>query len=167
MGLPDFEVRIAYFHEATAEHLERLGVDRLRLLSPDVWRASFERDLARPLDQRFEYGVVWEVDGALVGFSTADQIQFGDEAHMHLHIVDPTRRGSGLGAQFVRMTATHFCDVLRLKRLYCEPNAFNVAPNRALQKAGFSYVCSRECRPTPINAYQTTTVWRYTPAVVT
>ncbi len=86
---------------------------------------------------------------------------------MHLHIVDPTRRGSGLGAQFVRMTATHFCDVLRLKHLYCEPNAFNVAPNRALQKAGFSHVCSRECQPTPINAYQTTTVWRYTPAVVT
>ena len=86
---------------------------------------------------------------------------------MHLHIVDPTRRGSGLGAQFVRMTATHFCDVLRLKHLYCKPNAFNVAPNRALQKAGFSHVCSRECQPTPINAYQTTTVWRYTPAVVT
>jgi RimJ/RimL family protein N-acetyltransferase len=166
MELSDFDVRVAYFYEATDEHLERLGVDRSRLPAPDVWRASFERNLALPLTERSEYGVVWEVDGTLVGFSTADQIRFGDEAHMHLHIVDPESRALGLGARFVLLTATHFCDTLRLARLYCEPNAFNIAPNRALQKAGFSYVCSRECRPNPINAYQTTTIWLYAPTVL-
>ena len=167
MELVDFDVRIAYFHEATDEHLNRLGVDRLRLPPPDAWRASFEQNLARAIDERPEYGLVWEVDGILVGFSTADQIRIGDEAHMHLHIIDPQRRASGLGTQFVRLTAAHLCDVLRLRRLYCEPNAFNAAPNRTLQKAGFRYVCSRECRPTPINTHQTTTIWVYTPAAPT
>jgi RimJ/RimL family protein N-acetyltransferase len=167
MGLSDFDVRIAYFHEATDEHLDRLGVDRSRLPAPDHWRASFAHNLARPLDERSEYGVVWEADDTLVGFSTADQIRIGDEAHMHLHIVDADRRASGLGARFVRLTASHFCDVLRLKYLYCEPNAFNVAPNRTLQKAGFRYVRSRECRPNPINTYQTTTIWLYTHAELT
>jgi RimJ/RimL family protein N-acetyltransferase len=167
MELGDFDVRIAYFHEATDERLARLGVDRSRLSPPDAWRASFEQNLARPLDERSEYGLVWEVDGQLVGFSTADQIRIGDEAHMHLHIVDPQRRASGLGAQFVRLTAAHLCEVLRLKRLYCEPNAFNVAPNRTLQRAGFSYVRSRECRPNPINTHQTTTIWLYTPTAPT
>jgi RimJ/RimL family protein N-acetyltransferase len=167
MGLSDFDVRIAYFHEATDEHLDRLGVDRSRLPAPDHWRASFAHNLARPLDERSEYGVVWEADDTLVGFSTADQIRIGDEAHMHLHIVDADRRASGLGARFVRLTASHFCDVLRLKYLYCEPNAFNVAPNRTLQKAGFRYVRSRECRPNPINTYQTTTIWLYTDAKLT
>jgi RimJ/RimL family protein N-acetyltransferase len=163
MELADFDVRIAYFHGATNEHLDRLGVDRSRLPTPDAWRASFAQNLARPVDERSEYGLVWELDGSLVGFSTADQIHVGDEAHMHLHIVDAENRASGLGTQFVSLTAVHLCDVLRLNRLYCEPNAFNAAPNRALQKAGFSYVRSRECRPSPINAHQTTTIWLYAP----
>jgi len=163
MELEDFDIRIAYFHEATNEHLDRLGVDRSRLPTPHAWRASFAENLARPLDERSEYGVVWELDRAFAGFSTADQICFGDEAHMHLHIVDSEQRGLGLGSQFVRLTATHLCEVLRLNRLYCEPNALNVAPNRTLQKAGFSYVRSRNCRPTPINTCQITTIWLYTP----
>ena len=167
MDLADFEIRIAYFHEATDEHLNQLGVDRSRLPRPDAWRGSFQQNLARPLEERSENGVVWELDGRLVGFSTADQIRIGDEAHMHLHIADPERRASGLGTQFVRLTAEHLCDVLRLKRLYCEPNAFNVAPNRTLQKAGFRYVCSREGRPNPLNTHQTTTIWVYAPTALT
>lgn len=166
MALADFDVRVAYFHGATDEHLHRLGVDRSRLPAPDVWRAAFEQNLARPVHERSEYGVVWELDGELVGFSTANQIRVGDEAHMHLHIVDPERRGTGLGVQFVGLTAAHLCDTLRLKRLYCEPNAFNVAPNRTLQKAGFRYVRSRECQPNPINTHQTTTIWVYRPVAV-
>jgi RimJ/RimL family protein N-acetyltransferase len=163
MNLADFDVRIAYFYEATDEHLNKLGVDRSRLPDPDAWRASFEQNLARPLGVRSEYGVVWELDSRLVGFSTADQIRAGDEAHMHLHIIDPERRAGGLGTQFVRLTAAHLCHVFRLQRLYCEPNAFNVAPNRTLQRAGFSYVCSRQGRPNPMNTYQTTTIWVYVP----
>jgi RimJ/RimL family protein N-acetyltransferase len=163
MQLADYEVRIAYFHQATDEHLARLGVDRSLLPSAAAWRDSFERDLSRPLDERAEYGVVWEVDERPIGFSTADQIRVGDEAHMHLHIVDPDQRASGLGTEFVRLTARHLCEVLRLSRLYCEPNALNVAPNRVLQKAGFRYVRSRECRPSPMNTHQTTTIWLYTP----
>ena len=164
MALADFDVRIAYFHEATDEHLERLGVDRSRLPRPEVWRESFQRNLALPLQERSEYGVVWELDGMPVGFSTADRVRFGDEAHMHLHIIDPEHRSRGLGTQFVRLTAAHLCNVFQLKHLYCEPNAFNVAPNRTLQKAGFKYVCSHEGRPNLINTYQTTTIWVYEPA---
>lgn len=166
MELADFDVRVAYFHEATEEHLDRLGVDRSRLPRPGAWRASFEHNLARPLEERSEYGVVWEIDGILVGFSTADRIRIGDEAHMHLHIVDPERRNCGFGTEFVRLTAKHLCEVFRLKRLYCEPNAFNVAPNRTLQKAGFKYVCTHQCRPNPINTHQATTIWVYAPAAL-
>jgi RimJ/RimL family protein N-acetyltransferase len=163
MQLADFAVRVAYFHDASDEHLSRLGVDRSLLPDPGEWRERFADNLALPLEQRSEYGVVWELDATLVGFSTADQIQFGAEAHMHLHIVDPGRRATGMGSRFVRLTATHYCEALRLARLYCEPNAFNVAPNRALQSAGFRYVRSRRCQPAPINTQQTTTIWLYEP----
>jgi RimJ/RimL family protein N-acetyltransferase len=163
MELSDFAVRIAYFHDASDEHLERLGVDRALLPDPVEWQARFAGNLTLPLEERSEYGVVWELDATLVGFSTADQIQFGAEAHMHLHIVDSECRAAGLGARFLGQTAAHYCDALRLARLYCEPNAFNVAPNRALQRAGFRYVRSRQCRPAPINTHQTTTIWLYEP----
>jgi RimJ/RimL family protein N-acetyltransferase len=163
MQLADFVVRVAYFHEATDEYLARLGVDRSRLPDPGEWRDRFAANLVLPLEQRSEYGVVWELDGVLVGFSTADQIQFGAEAHMHLHIVEAERRAGGLGTRFVRLTAAHYCDALQLAHLYCEPNAFNVAPNRTLQSAGFRYVRSRHCRPAAINVPQTTTVWVYEP----
>jgi RimJ/RimL family protein N-acetyltransferase len=165
MELADFAVRVAYFHDSTDEHLARLGIDRSRLPDPAEWQDSFARNLALPIDQRSEHGVVWELAGEWVGFSTADQIQFGAEAHMHLHIVDPARRAAGLGTQFVRLTAAYYCTTLRLARLYCEPNAFNVAPNRTLQNAGFRYVRSRQCRPAPVNGYQTTTIWLFEPEV--
>jgi hypothetical protein len=51
MELEDFDIRIAYFNEATNEHLDRLGVDRSRLPTPHAWRASFAENLARPLDE--------------------------------------------------------------------------------------------------------------------
>src|SRR5579875_2051650 len=100
MELPDFDVRVAYFHDASDDHLALLGVDRARLPDPVEWRASFAGNLALPVEQRSEYGVVWELDGELVGFSTADQIQFGVEAHMHLHIVDPERRTASGGPRW-------------------------------------------------------------------
>lgn len=161
----DFAARVAYFHDATDDYLAMLGVDRARLPDRDEWQASFVANLSLPIEERSEYGVVWELGGVPVGFSTADRIRYGDEAHMHLHIVDPERRAVGLGAQLVRLTAAHYCAVFRLDRLYCEPNAFNVAPNRTLQRAGFRYMRSRECRPAPINTYQTTTIWLYQPEV--
>ena len=117
MQLADFAVRVADFHEATDEHLTRLGVERSLLPNPGEWLARFASNLALPLQQRPEYGVGWKLDDTLVGFSTADQIQFGVEAHMHLHTVDPERRAAGLGSRFVRLTPLHYCEVLRLARL--------------------------------------------------
>jgi RimJ/RimL family protein N-acetyltransferase len=110
-------------------------------------------------EERRGYGVLWELDGAAIGFSTAEPIDFGHEAYMHLHILRPELRRRGLGTKLVRLTARHYFAVLELKRLFCQPNALNEAPNRALQAAGFRYVRSHEVAPTPINPPQLTTLW--------
>lgn len=49
--------------------------------------------------------------------------------------------------------------VLELRRLFSQPNAFNVAPNRTLQRAGFRYLLSENIIPSPINDLQTVTRW--------
>lgn len=159
MELGDVAIRIGYFHGATDWQLRVLGVDRARLPSPEAWRAFYEEDFARPLPERVNWSLVWELDGRTVGFSSADHIVFGREAFMHLHILDSTHRRVGLGAEFVKRSATAYFRVLELQRLFSEPNAFNVAPNRALQRAGFRYLFTHETTPGPINLPQVATRW--------
>jgi RimJ/RimL family protein N-acetyltransferase len=159
MGLADVGIRIDYFHGSTDEHLVTLGVDRARLPTPADWYAFYETDLARPVRERENYSLVWELDGKPVGFSTADHIVFGAEAFMHLHLVRPGLRRRGLGTVFGRRSARAYFDALEIERLYSEPNACNIAPNRALSRAGFTYLFSHETTPGPMNFAQVTTRW--------
>ena len=48
---------------------------------------------------------------------------------------------------------------LQLKQLFCEPHAYNIAPNRALQKAGFRYLKTYKTVPGPMNYHQAVTRW--------
>jgi RimJ/RimL family protein N-acetyltransferase len=129
------------------------------LPSPAAWYESYRADFARPIRDRDNYSLVWEFDDEIVGFSTTDQISFGEQAFMHLHIVDPSHRHAGMGTEFVRQSAAVYFRVLELQRLYCQPNAFNVAPNRTLQRAGFRYVFTKQMAPSPINFPQPVTRW--------
>ena len=109
-----------------------------------------QRDCALPVEKRNALFVIWLSDDSPVGFSTSDKIIYGEQAGMHLHVTDPERRNKGIGAECVRRSADLYFERLKLKRLFCEPNAFNVAPNRALQKAGFKYLKTHKTVPSPL-----------------
>jgi RimJ/RimL family protein N-acetyltransferase len=155
----EVDIVIDYFHDASDEHLDRLGVDRALLPARTAWREFYAHDCARPLPERSIFWLAWESDDEIIGFSSADQISFGEQAFMHLHILRPDRRRCGLGVQFVRQSATIYFRVLELQRLFSQPNALNVAPNRTLQRAGFQYVLSEHTIPGPINCPQVVTRW--------
>ncbi len=159
MRLDEVDLRIDYFHDASDEYLRTLGVDRALLPAREAWRTQYEEDYGRPIPERLSYLLAWELDGDVVGFSSADHIEYGEQAFMHLHIVREPQRRSGFGTEFVRQSAATYIRVLELQRLYCEPNAFNVAPNRTLQRAGFAYLFSHETAPSSINFVQVTTRW--------
>jgi RimJ/RimL family protein N-acetyltransferase len=78
---------------------------------------------------------------------------------MHLHVVESQLRGSGIGSASLPETIELYFKLLKLKRLFCEPNAFNVAPNRALQGAGFRYVKTHMTVPGPLNYHQAVNRW--------
>jgi hypothetical protein len=59
----------------------------------------------------------------------------------------------------VRQSVEIYFQLLALERLLCEPNAFNMAPNRTLQKAGFQYVKTHMTVPGPLNFHQAVTQW--------
>lgn len=159
MALAEVPFRIEYFHGASDEYLRSLGIDRRLLPSREEWLAFYAADFARPLPERQNYLLAWELDGRLVGFSAADHIRFGEEAFMHLHVVAPELRGRGIGTACVRRSAARYFADLCLQRLYCEPNAFNTAPNRTLQRAGFRYLFTHEAAPNAITFVQATTRW--------
>jgi len=159
MTEPEFDIVINYFSKATPEFLEIIGVDPSRLPAPRSWSERFERERARPIEQRAWLVVIWLLDDRPLGFSSSDKITYGEQANMHLHVVDPERRNQGHGAECVRRTADLYFERLKLKRLFCEPNAFNVAPNRALQKAGFKYLKTHMTVPGPLNFHQAVTRW--------
>jgi RimJ/RimL family protein N-acetyltransferase len=159
MTLAETGIIIDYFQGATSEHLEMLGVDPTRLPTPDGWRERFARHFALPVEKRITLLVIWLSDDRPIGYSTSDKIIHGERANMHLHVTDPERRNSGLGAECVRRSADIYFERLKLKQLFCEPNAFNVAPNRALQKAGFKYLKTHMTVPGPFNFHQAVTRW--------
>ena len=155
----DVRIRIDYFHNASDEFLEMLGVDRSRLPSRGEWHREFKADYGLPTAERQSFGLMWLIAPEVVGFGTLDRIEFGEQARMHLHVIEPHRRNRGFGALFVQRSAHVFCETFNLRRLYCEPNALNVAPNRTLQAAGFRYQFSHFGTPGPINFPQVTTRW--------
>lgn len=150
---------IEYFHTATPEHLEMLGVDPSRLPQASQWQRLYEQMFDQPIEQRNSILVSWLCDDRLLGFSTADKIRIGQQANMHLHIIDASRRKQGAGAECVRQTVELYFQLLKLKQLFCEPNAFNVAPNRTLQKAGFKYVKTHMTVPGFLNFHQAVNRW--------
>ena len=155
----EIDLIIDYFHNSTPEHLETLGVDPSRLPPPENWRERFRLETTRPIEQRATIFVIWLADDRPIGFSTSDNIRYGEQANMHLHVTDPERRHQGHGTECVRRSADIYFERLKLKRLFCEPNAFNVAPNRALQKAGFKYLKTHMTVPGPLNFHQAATRW--------
>jgi RimJ/RimL family protein N-acetyltransferase len=159
LRLDEVDVRIDYFHDASDDYLTKLGVDRALLPERAAWRTFYEEDFAKPLAERETYNLAWELDGRLVGFSSVDRIDFGEQAFMHLHILEEPKRRSGLGTKFVRLSVEDYFRTLELRRVFCQPNAFNIAPNRTLQRAGFRYVFTKEMQPSPINFPQPITRW--------
>ncbi|HEY5412226.1 MAG TPA: GNAT family protein [Caulobacteraceae bacterium] len=159
MRLDESGLIISYFHQSTPEHLELLGVDPTRLPTQEAWQNEYQIDFARPIDQRRVLQLSWLSNDQPIGFSTCNKIVYGDHASMHLHILEPGRRQLGAGAECVRQSIEIYFDRLKLRTLLCEPNAFNVSPNRTLQKAGFKYAKTHMTVPGPINFHQAVTRW--------
>ena len=136
----EYELMLDYFYKADDWFLSSMGVDRLKLPLRDKWLDSLLVDHRRPDHQRDRFYLVWLLRGERVGHSSINNIIFGAEAFIHLHLWKSELRRAGLGTEFVRKSANFYFDRFQLKKLLCEPWAENDAPNRVLEKLGFTLV---------------------------
>jgi hypothetical protein len=149
---------IDYFFQSTPEYLEILGVDPTRLPAPKAWRERFRRDWAhcRSTSARCRHLAVGRPAGRLFDRRQDRLRRTGQHAPARHR---PRAPESGFGVECVRRSVGIYFERLKLKRLFCEPNAFNVAPNRTLQKAGFKYLKTHMTVPGPLNYHQAVTRW--------
>lgn len=155
----DLPVFAAYWLNADAAYLAGMGVDINKLPTKEdfftYWTSQFEL----PLEERASYCIVWEKNNKPVGHSSTRPVQVGKDAYMHIHLWNATERQKGMGSEFINLTIQHYFDILKLQDLYCEPYAFNPAPNRLLEKAGFDLIKTYDTTPGPSNFQQTVNLW--------
>ena len=159
LEITEFDLVLDYFHDATPEFLESMGVDPTRIPDRQSWRERFRSDSALPVNQRSAIVLLWLMDDRPVGFSSCDKIKVGERANMHLHILSADARNKGIGTEFVRKSVAFYFEQLQLKSLFCEPYAFNIAPNRTLQKAGFKYLKTHMTVPGTFSFHQAVNRW--------
>ena len=155
----DFESVVDYFLNADEDFMNRMGVDIFKLPKRDEWLKLFVDEYSRPMGEKKFYYLIWLLNDIPVGHSNINKIVFGEEAYMHLHMWSLDTRMRGLGTEFVKLCTPHYFNKFRLKRLYCEPNAMNPAPNQTLEKLGFEFIKEYATTPGWINYYQDVNLW--------
>lgn len=163
MRSDDAQLVVGYFRGLSPDDHNRMGIDPAMMPDDATWIARLQEDLSRPVAERRGHFVVWEVDGAPVGHSNIGNLERPSHGHMHLHMWRSGLRAHGHGRVLVLESVKRYLELFGLQVVYCQPNAFNVAPNRALSRAGFEYLETYETMPPgTLNYYQPVTRWAMT-----
>ncbi len=160
----DLPYLIQYWLHNDPDYMIGMGVDLEKLPPEEGFRKMLLQQIALPIAERGSYAIIWELDGQAVGHSNVNQIIFGKSAFMHLHLWNGGHRKKGLGLDFIKMTIPYFFKNLELEELFCEPYAHNPAPNKTLEKLGFTFIKKHICIPGSLNFEQEVNRWRLSAA---
>lgn len=158
----DINLILDYWLSADAGFLAGMGADIAKLPTRQDWEIMLATQLSQSYKEKQSYCIIWLVDDVPAGHSNTNKILFGEEAHMHLHLWKANKRQKGMGAALVKMTLPYFFNNLELKKLYCEPYALNPAPNKTLEKVGFTFVKQHISIPGSLNFEQPAKLWELT-----
>jgi ribosomal-protein-alanine N-acetyltransferase len=157
--LEDIPLIANYWSNSDPAFLEGMGVDLAKLPGIDTFIQMLTRQIQLPVTEKQSYALIWEIDGKPSGHSNVNQIRFGVEAFMHLHLWQDASRRKGLGEQLVRLSLPFYFERMQLLRLFSEPYALNPAPNKTLPKLGFEFVKRYTTIPGSINKEQEVNRW--------
>jgi RimJ/RimL family protein N-acetyltransferase len=155
----DIPLITQYWLEADATFMQGMGVDMSKMLTKKQWHEMLSEQLSQPYNEKKSYCIIWQLNGKAIGHSNVNKIIFGEEAYMHLHLWNTSVRKKGMGTELVKMTLPYFFKNLQLKKLYCEPYALNLAPNKTLEKIGFTFIKKYTTTPGFLNFEQEVNKW--------
>ncbi|MET0393020.1 MAG: GNAT family protein [Chitinophagaceae bacterium] len=155
----DVELITSYWLAADAAFLRGMGADPAKVPGREQWLSMLGAQLEQSYRDKQSYCIIWLIGGIPSGHSNVNRITWGEEAYMHLHLWHTDARRQGCGPALVKMTLPYFFENLQLKKLCCEPYALNPAPNKVLEKAGFTFVKQYTTTPGFINFEQPVNHW--------
>ncbi|QHL88181.1 GNAT family N-acetyltransferase [Nibribacter ruber] len=158
----DISLIADYWLTSDPDFLVSMGVDLQKLPSREGLTNMLTSQLKTPMSEKMAYALIWLVDGKPVGHCNVNGIEFGQSAFMHLHLWQPETRQRGMGKELVIKSLPYFFDNLQLQELYSEPYALNAAPNKTLEKVGFTFEKRYVTIPGSLNFEQEVNRWKLT-----
>jgi len=160
----DIELIASYWINADRSFLEGMGVDVSKLPSREQFTSYLLNQIETPLSSKESYCLIWLMNGEPIGHCNTRPTVFGQHASMHLHLWKQDERKKGTGLQFLKLSIPVFFDTLMLEDLYCEPYALNPAPNKAMERLGFTLVKEYNTIPGSFNFEQPVKKWHLSKA---
>lgn len=158
----DIELIIQYWLKADPAYLTGMGVGLSKMPSKKEWKTMLSEQLTHAYTEKKSYCTIWQYDHIAIGHCNLNKIKFGEDAFMHLHMWNSEFRKKGIGTELVKMSLPYFFENLELKKIYCEPYALNPAPNKTLEKAGFTFIKEYITIPGFLNFEQPVKCWELT-----
>ncbi|MCB0395403.1 MAG: GNAT family N-acetyltransferase [Flavobacteriales bacterium] len=155
----DVDLITSYWAESDDRYLEGMGVDLGKMPDPEVFREMLNAQISKPIREKQAYALIWTCNDLPIGHNNINQITFGKQANMHLHIWKQEHRKKGWGVGLVRLAIPVFFEKYQLERILCEPYALNPAPHKLLEKIGFEFVKTYTTIPGSINFEQEVHQW--------
>ena len=162
LSAKDLDLVADYWTLSEPDFLVSMGVDLAKVPARKDLLQMLNQQIGQKYEDKKSYAIIWLVDGVPAGHSNINKINFGSDAYMHLHLWNLHHRRKGIGTELVRMTLPFFFNHYKLKKLFCEPYAFNPAPNKTLKKVGFDFVKQHRTIPGTLNFEQEVMLWEMT-----
>jgi [ribosomal protein S5]-alanine N-acetyltransferase len=160
--LDDYSSIVDYFLNGDRDFHVGMGVDSSKLPSRETWLTMLHENHAMPPEKKSFFYVIWTLGGDAIGHSNINKIVFGEEAYTHLHMWRADIRKKGLGLEFMKLSIPSYFHTFKIKVLYCEPYALNIAPNKTLRKLGFRFERKYDTIPGWISFHQPVNRWSMT-----
>lgn len=164
MNKGDIEDFVQYWLNASDQYLLDLGVDLKKRPTREQIEKLVNDQIGVAMEKRKAYFLTWLYDNKSIGCSNLNQIEYGKRAFMHLHIWDYMNRKKGFGAALIKKSLPFYFKNLKLQEVYCEPYALNPAPNKVVEKIGFTFIKQYLTVPGASNFEQMVNQWKLTRA---
>jgi len=158
----DVEYFVNYWLDSSPEFLAGMGVDIKKKPNKKQLVDLLSSQIEIPMENRKSYFLTWLINDKPIGCSNVNQIVFGKQAFMHLHLYQKDNRQKGIGTEFVKKSLPFYFENLNLQQLFCEPYSLNIAPNKTVEKIGFEFVKQHLTIPGASNFEQLVNQWKLT-----
>lgn len=160
LTVSDISLVADYWINAAPDFLLSIGADPDKIPKRGEFEVMLLHQLQQPISERQSYALIWTEDGVPIGHCNLNPFIFGETGYLHVHLWNQGQRRKGIGVILLRKSVFHFFEVLGLKTIYSEPYSKNVAPNKALEKAGFLFEKTHTTVPGSINFEQEVNRWK-------